>query len=138
MSNKVKSNLLKYGITGTACAGVAAYHVFSQNIGVLPLMEVYRVLCDAFFLPGILLVFSGLLIWLSNQGAMDALGYMLKSVVRFLIPGPGPKHEKYGDYVQRRREKNVTGYGFVLIVGLISLAIAIVFNVLYSNLHGPI
>ena len=138
MSKTVKSRLLKYGISTVICAAIAVGYALSENIANQELVDVYRILSDAFALPGLLFVFSGLMVWLSNQGSLDAIGYLLTSVVKFLIPGGKLTQEKYGDYVARRREKNVTGYGFLLIVGLVCLVGAVVFMVLYDQVHGPI
>ena len=138
MSKEGKIRLLKYGVSVLICAAIAVAYVLGEDIANQKLVDVYRILSDEFTLPGLLFLFSGILVWLSNQGAMDAVGYLLSSVVKFLIPGGRLTHEKYGDYVARRREKNATGYGFLLIVGLVCLVGAAVFTGLYFQLHGPI
>ena len=138
MSKTVKSRLLKYGISAVICIAMGVGYALGKNIANQELVDVYRILSDAFALPGLLFLFSGLMVWLSNQGSLDAIGYMLTAVVRFLIPGGALKHEKYGDYVARRREKNVTGYGFLLIVGLVCLVGAVVFMGLYDQVHATI
>lgn len=138
MSDLVKTRLLKYGITGGICAVVAVAYTLAQDITNLPLVDVYRVLCDAFSIPGLLLLFGGVMVWLSNEGAMDGIGFVLSRAIHLLIPTGALKHEKYGDYVARKRGKNAQGYGFLLIVGTVCLAIALVFLALYMNVHGPI
>ena len=138
MSNLVKTRLLKYGIAGMVCVGFAVAYAMGNNVTDLPEMDVYRILCDGFSIPGLLLLFAGLMVWLSNEGSLDGVGFILSRAIHLLIPGGAYKHEKYGDYVARRRGKSVTGYGFLLITGLISLGISVIFLVLYSNLHGPI
>lgn len=138
MSNKVKTLLIKYGISVLICVGIGVAYAVSENIAQQELVHVYRILSDAFTLPALLFLFSGAMVWLSNQGSLDAIGYLMLSVVRFLIPGGALKHEKYGDYVARRREKNVTGFGFLFVVGLICLVGALVFTMLYDQVHGPV
>ena len=138
MSKEGKSRLLKYGISTAICIAIVVAYVLSEKIAYQELVDVYRILSDAFFLPAALFLFSGLMVWLSNEGALDAVGYILSGVIRFLIPAGQMKHEKYADYVERRREKNVTGYSFLFVVGLICLAATLVFTWLYCQLHGPI
>ena len=134
----MSSKLLKYSIGSAMAIGIVVAYVFGENIAGQTQVNVYRILSDAFSLPGLLFLFSGTLVWLANQGALDAIGYMVTAVVRFLIPGGHLKHEKYGDYVARQREKEITGYGFLFIIALVCLAVAGVFLWLYFNLHGPI
>lgn len=138
MSKKAKSCLLKYGISVLVCIGIGIGYIADKDFTNLPLMEQYRILSDAFFLPAYIFLASGIMVWLSNQGALDAVGYLMVSVVRFLIPGGALRREKYGDYVARRREKNVSGFGFLFFVGLACLVGAIVFRELYFQLHGPL
>lgn len=138
MSKEGKIRLLKYGISALICVAIVLGYTLGGNLADRDLVDVYRLLSDAFTLPALLFLFSGTLVWLSNQGSLDAIGYLLTAVVRFLIPGGALKHEKYGDYVARRREKNVIGYGFLFIVGLICMAGALVFTWLYFQQHGPI
>ena len=138
MSKEVKNNLLRYGIGAAIAIVMVVAYVCSENIAGQTQVNVYRIMSDAFSLPGLLFLFSGTMVWLANQGALDAIGYMVTAVVRFLIPGGHLKHEKYGDYVARQREKEITGYGFLFIIALVCLAVAGVFLWLYFNLHGPI
>lgn len=138
MSKEGKIRLLKYGISVLICLAIGVGYLLAKNIANQELVDVYRLLSDAFTLPGLLFLFSGAMVWLANQGSLDAIGYLVTAVVRFLIPGGHLKHEKYGDYVARRREKNVTGYGFMFVVGLVCMVGSLLFSWLYSQVHGPI
>jgi hypothetical protein len=138
VSKEGKSRLLKYGISAAVCIAIVVAYSLAEEIASQEMVNVYRILSDAFFLPAALFLFSGLLVWLSNEGALDAIGYMISGVIRFLIPAGQLKHEKYADYVERRREKNVTGYSFLFVVGAVCLVAALVFTWLYFQLHGPI
>lgn len=138
MSKEALSRLLKYGITSLVAVGISLGYMFGEGITSAALVDVYRILSDAFTLPALLCLFSGLMVWLSNEGALDAIGYIVSSVVRFLIPFGGLKHEKYSDYVERQKEKRLSGYGFLFVIGLILLAASLVFMGLYLDVHGPI
>ena len=99
-----------------------------------PLVEQYRILCDAFTIPGIMLLCVGAMIWVSNAGALDGLTYVFSYAIGALVPG-GRKHQKFLDYVEHRRENRVKGYGFLLISGAVTLAIAGVFMILFYQVY---
>ena len=92
----------------------------------------WRLWCDAFTVPGVLLLCAGALAWASSLGALDGLRYSLSLAVKALIPGRRlQKEESYGDYVARRRQNAAGGYGCMLISGGISVAISLLFLALY-------
>ncbi len=96
--------------------------------------DLWRMLSDAFLLPGLLMVFAGVLIFVGNDGFFNGVGYVLNRAVDFFIPGRAAtrKMESYGDYVARKREKKpVTGYACLFIVGGGFLLAAILFVVLF-------
>lgn len=135
MSDSAKANLLKYGISGGFVALVAGVYIGSRDILSLERMEQYLVLCDAFTIPGLTLILLGCLVWLSNEGALDALGYAFSWAAKRLIPGGALKEqEKYHEYVERKRDNPTTGYGFLFQVGGIAMVIALINMVLFYQL----
>lgn len=133
MSDQSKSQLIRYG-----CSALFTIALVSLNLWLtdgwddMGTAQRYRVLCDAFTIPGIMELMIGCLLALSNAGAFLGIGYALSTGLSKLIPGKGlTMPEKYYDYVQRKREKRVTGFGFIWVTGAITLAIAIVFLFLY-------
>ena len=135
MSEGLKTNLLKYGITGTVCLGLAALYCGLRDFGDMTLVEKYRVLCDGFTIPGLVALCVGALLWVSNDGFFYGLGYCLDVARKALLPGGRRKMEKYYDYVERHRQKKLTGYGFLFICGGVCMAIAIVFLVLFYRIY---
>lgn len=136
MSKRGKILLAKYGGSALGVGVFAWLYVSSRDFLGQPLVEQYRILCDAFTVPGLLLIIFGSLLWVSNTGALDGLMYAVTTAVRFLIPGGRLKmEEKYGDYVERRREKPVRGYGFLLISGCVTMAISLVFMALFYAVY---
>ena len=125
-----KSALIKYGVTVLVCLLLSVIYMLNHKIGSAQLVDVYRILGDSLFLPGILCIFSGLLMRASNSGAMDGVTYVAKYAVCALIPGRG-KMDSYGTYRQKRQEKKVTGYGFLYIVGCSFIAVSLIFLVLF-------
>ena len=126
--------LLKYGIPGGICLGIAEVYCYSRQFFYLETAEKYRVLCDAFTVPGLLCLCIGALIWASNDGFFCGIGYCLKAAWRGLIPGVGHKTEGYYDYVTRKQEKRIIGYGFLFVDGAVCMAAALVFFCLFYSL----
>lgn len=124
---------VRYAVTAALAALTAAGHLWLHGWSrTLPAEERYRILCDAFTVPGLMLVLIAALVALSNEGSFDALGYAVRYTVRRLIPGAGLRQETYGEFVERHREQGrVKGYGFLLHVGLVFLCTAGVFLYLY-------
>ena len=135
MSERLKTNLLKYGITGAVCLGLAALYCGLRGLGGMTGAEKYRVLCDGFTIPGLIALCVGALLWVSNDGFFYGLSYCLHVAWRALLPGGRQKTERYYDYVTRKKEKKVSGYGFLFICGGVCMAIAIVFLILFYRVY---
>ena len=139
MSSPLKKNLIKYGVSVGLSLALAYFYVYVrvdfQNPGATPLIEWYRTLCDAFTIPGLILLMFGCLMSLSNTGAMDGLGYVVSIAVKMLIPGGALNMERYKEYLDRRRANRIRGYGFLYIVGAGCMAVSLVFMVLFYSLY---
>lgn len=136
MSKRLKVNLVKYGISALICGILVWIYVSTRDFAAQTTMEQYRILCDAFTIPGLLALMFGLLLAISNEGAFDGVGYALSIAWKALIPGGRTKMEKYFDYVERKREKRGGGFGFLFVVGGVCMAAALVFMVLFYRLYG--
>ena len=135
MNKPVSSKLLKYGITAVIGAVIAglALHLRGFSWSLEP-VERYRILCDGFTFPGLLLILTAALIALSNEGAFLGLGFLGSFVLRAFIPGVGVKQEKYSEYLERKSEKGrVKGYGFIFVVGLAYFGLALICLVLFYH-----
>ena len=128
MSKDAKIRLIKY--TGAAAfVGILAYfYIAARDFVGASLVVQCWILCDALTIPGTVLLMIGCLIWVSNLGALDGIAYALNFAIHSLLPGRrSAREERYADYVERRRQKPVRGYGFLLISGGVTLGIALVF-----------
>ena len=139
MNSGLSKNLLKYGITSGIALLLAYLFVdfrvdFSDLSGITRL-DWYRYLCDAFTIPGLVLVMLGCLMSLSNQGALDGVGYIASVGIKMLIPGAALNMEKYAEYKERRRENRTKGYGFLYVVGFAFLALALLFMALFYSIY---
>ena len=139
MSKKSAANLIKYcgAVLFGALLALGALRLRGYT-GAEEAAEKYRILCDAFTFPGVLLILTAALVALSNEGAFAGIGYVTSYALRFLIPGMGSRQETYAEYLERKTEKGrVKGYGFLLHVGLGYFALALIFLALfYRNFQG--
>lgn len=135
MSSTWKTNLLKYGISSAVgflmvllyfCLHLDSLGDFAE----LESVDQYLMICDAFTVPGVLILMMGCLVSLSNEGAFNGVSYVVSFAVRSLIPGLGG-HERYNEYLERKSANRVKGYAFLYIVGAVFLAVALAFMALY-------
>lgn len=138
MNQRTRTQLIKYSCTvvislllSWASVYLYGYDTFQAEA----LVVKYRILCDAFTIPGLLLVMAGLLMVVSNKGAFEGIGYAVKHAIKMLIPGVHAT-ERYYDYLQRKRANKIHGFGFLFVVGVIDLVIAGVFMVLFYSLYS--
>ena len=132
MKKLTKSQWIKYGVTIGLGLAYAIYLVIYKNAFAQPVGTMIRVLSDAFFLPGILMILSGLLMIVSNEGAFDALAYTGRSLRHLFIPErPGEKRVNYREYVEQRREKKVTGFSFLFVVGGVFTALGLILMLVF-------
>ena len=134
-SKRVRSFFLKYGVA-TLVGGILSYAVFYFHgfADAETWTDRLRILADAFTIPGVALIFSGLLVWSGNQQTFSGITYAGRRMFRGLIPFGRSReaHETYYEYVTRKREKGgVKGYNFLYHVGGLYFALALVFYILY-------
>lgn len=130
MKNKVITILIKYFIAVLIASLTVLLVLWLRDYwNQENLVEKYRYLADAFTIPGILYIMFGLLLFLINQGALSSLSYMLKRFVNNLIPFSVHKDETYAAYLSRRKE--LKGYSYLFIIGIVFLFVGIVFTILF-------
>ena len=138
MSGKWIVRLLKYGIAaavgGAMCASVLSLHGYADAASDA---ERFRILADAFTIPGVILMLCWVLVWLSGEGAFEGISYAFSYAFRMLVPGGAKNPERYSDYVLRRREKGaLKGVGFLFLTGAAFFAVALVFIALFYSVYA--
>ena len=138
MSNRMKSNLLKYGISGSIAFMLIWIYCSTRNLWLQIPMERWRILCDAFTIPGLTYIMVGFLMMIANEGFFDMLSYACSKAVGMFLPGRGfsDDGEKYYDYVQRKKDKRVSGFGFLFVVGCVLMAFALLFMFLFYRIYN--
>ncbi len=140
MSKERKTRLKRYIITIAVGLLIAGGVMAARNFGgAATAVQRIVILCDAFTVPGVLLILAAGLVFVSNNGIFYGLGFALSRAVLFLFPGgmTTKKHERYGDYVERKREKGgIKDYRFLPIVGAAFLAVGVILTVVYYGAFG--
>jgi hypothetical protein len=136
----VKKNVIKYAVaTGVAlalCLLTLWLHGFSLAT---ELVDKYRILADAFTIPGVIILMVGCLVWISTTGFFDILAFAFSNLGARLIPFFGAKsdHESYYDYKMRKDKSRAKGYAFLFVVGAVFVVIALVFTALHESVYVP-
>ena len=91
-----------------------------------------QILSDAFFVSGILMTLYAGLMFVSGEGALIGIGFVLRNVVLAFVPMGRARHERYADYRARKlSEGKKHNDSCILVTGLIFLFIGIVFTVIW-------
>ena len=133
MSKSAKTNLLKYLITTAIGLFMTWLYISSRWMEGLSLSEKYCILCDGFSIPGMLLVLSGVLMWVDAAGGMDTIAYLMSFLPRMIAPAAFGEPEKLYDFVEKRRQNRKKGYGFLFIIGIGFMIAAFVFLALFNS-----
>ena len=125
--------VLKYGITIAIGFLIAIGVCDLQNIfSVLEPLRICKILCNAFFISGILLLGVGILVFISKEGMFDGMTYYAGRFMMLFSRNYDEKRKTALSYYEYKKAKNrESGGGFILITGLGFLAIAIVFLALF-------
>ena len=102
--------------------------LFSQT----DLVTIFHILCDAFFVAGILITSFGLLIFSSNEGMFDMAIYGLNSFIDLFRHESRKKYKTFYEYRESRADKKLE-FGFMPICGVFFLIVAVVMYLLYRK-----
>ncbi len=129
---------LKYLITFVVCGVIALLVCLGkQTFGKTGLNSIYGDLSDAFFIPGILSLCLGALVFATNGGAFDMLGFGVKKLFDlFKKDLTKVKYRTFYDYHKAQQEKK-RSFAYLLIVGALFVAAAVVFFALYMSTKTP-
>ena len=84
--SKWKKTALKYGITCLAGGLFTAIYLVNNLKFAETKAEIYKVWCDAFTVPGVIITMLFFLVWISDKGTFDGISYALKYAFSSLIP----------------------------------------------------
>ena len=132
MKEETKVTLRNYAI----CVGIelviAFLVIWSKGFFAHSLAVNIQILSDAFFVAGILMTLYAGMMYVSGEGALIGISFVLRNAVLAFLPMGRARHEKYADYRARKLgEAKKHSNSYVLVTGLIFLFIGIVFTVIW-------
>jgi len=127
-----KETLRKYAVCFGMEALIAFFVIWSKGFFAHSLAVNVQILSDAFFVSGILMTLFAGMLYVSGEGALVGIGFVLRNVVLAFVPMGRAKHEKYADY-RARKLSNAKKQNdrCILVSGLIFLFIGILFTVIW-------
>ena len=96
------------------------------------LYMIYQILAESFSVPAVLMLGFGGLVFVSNEGMFDSLSYGLTSFMDLFRKEKRNKFNTFYDYKESKKDRSMS-FGYLLICGIVFVAIAIVFHLLYAN-----
>lgn len=114
---------------GLAMLVSASRGVFSAETSA----EACMYLSDGFFVAGAILFGWGCLRWTYNGGVMDGLTFTFKLAVARIRREYEEDRKTFGEYREEREKKSLSPK-YLLLSGLVHLAIALIFFGLYLNI----
>ena len=133
MKEETKVTLRNYGICVGIEAVIAFLVIWSKGFFTQSAAVNIQILSDAFFVPGILMTLFAGMMYISGEGALIGIGFVLRNVALTFVPMGRAKHERYADYRARKLSQTKKhNTGCVLVTGLVFLFIGIVFTVIWS------
>ncbi len=132
MKQETKVTLRKYAI----CFGIEALIVFlviwANDFFTQSAAVNIQILSDAFFVAGILMTLFAGMMYISGEGALLGIGFILRSAVLTFIPMGRMKQERYIDYRARKLSKaKEQNNSHILVTGLIFVFIGVIFTVIW-------
>ena len=132
MKEETKVTLRNYAI----CVGVeiliAFLVIWSKGFFTHSIAVNIQILSDAFFVSGILMTLFAGLMYVSSEGALIGISFVLRNVVLAFIPMGRARHERYADYRERKlSEAKKRSNKYILVTGLIFLFIGIIFTAIW-------
>lgn len=92
--------------------------------------KIFHILTDSFFVPAVLIAGIGGLVFVSNEGVFDGIGYAVRSFVDIFRKNKKNKFHTYYDYKESKANRGGS-FGFMLVSGLIFMVISGVMLWLY-------
>ena len=139
MKPEKKSLLIKYLVCFFVASAIAFIVIWIKGFFTSSVAVNVQIWADAFFVSGILLTLFAGMLFVSGEGALIGIGFVLRNVVLAFIPMGRAKHELYADYRARKlSEAKERKYSFVLVIGLLFLLVGLILTgVWYAKFFNP-
>jgi len=132
VKEETKATLTKYAVCFGIEALIAFLVIWSKGFFTDSAAVNIQILSDAFFVPGILMTLLAGMLYVSSEGALIGIGFVLRNVVLTFIPMGRARHELYADYRARKMsEAKQNNDSCILVSGLVFLGLGIIFTVIW-------
>ena len=122
MKQETKVKLIKYAVCVGIEAVIAFLVIWSKGFFTDSAAGNLQILADACFVAGILMTLFAGMLFVSGEGALLGIGFVLRNVVLAFIPMGRTRHELYADYRARKlKEAKKHDSSSILVTGLIFL-----------------
>jgi hypothetical protein len=122
VKQETKVKLIKYAVCVGIEAVIAFLVIWSKGFFTDSAAVNLQILADAFFVAGILMTLFAGMLFVSGEGALLGIGFVLRNVVLAFIPMGRTRHELYADYRARKlKEAKKHDSSSILVTGLIFL-----------------
>lgn len=132
MKQETKVKLIKYAVCVGVEAVIAFLVIWSKGFFTDSAAVNLQILADAFFVAGILMTLIAGMLFVSGEGALIGIGFVLRNVVLAFIPMGRARHELYADYRARKLgEAKKHNNSSILVTGLFFLIIGVVLTAIW-------
>ena len=133
MKQETKIKLRNYGICFGVEVLIAFLVIWSKGFFTQSAAVYIQILSDAFFVAGILMTLFAAMMYISGEGALIGIGFVLRNVVLTFMHMGRAKQELYADYRARKlKEAKKHNNSYMHVTGLVFLVIGIAFTVIWS------
>lgn len=138
MNKENKALLVKYIVCFAVASLITVAVFWYKGFFAHSLAVNIQILADGFSVSGILMTFFAGMMFISGEGALIGIGFVLRNIVLAFIPLGRLRHEKFADYRERKMQKlKKTTDHAILWTGLVFLVTGIIFNVIwYVNFYN--
>lgn len=130
-----KKRIIKYGVT--IAVGLLIAFAVAQGRGLFTSEDAQTAamyVSDAFFVPAVLLLGVGAIVWISTTGFFDIFGYAVRSVAyRFIKPGKYDSNGTFYDYHAEKEEHRGKAQPFLFYCGAGFLVAAVIAYIVYTQ-----
>ena len=132
MKQETKETLRNYAICVGIEAVIAFLVIWSKGFFAHSAAVNIQILSDAFFVAGILMTLYAAMVYISDEGGLIGIGFVLRNAVLAFVPMGRARHENYADYRARKMSQSKKhNNSYVLVTGLAFLFVGIVFTVIW-------
>ncbi len=132
MEKKTKTKLIKYAVCVAIEVLIAFLVIWSKGFFTDSAAVNLQILADAFFVSGILMTLFAGMLFISGEGALIGIGFVLRNVFLAFIPMGRAKHEKYADYRERKLSSHKKHDNkCIWIVGLSFLLVGVILTIIW-------